>query len=448
MNREKNMDNFVKNIYIVTPSSKDDIIYKAIYISEKQFELQILRKRNLEYQPRFAFFEILDFITIEPNNSSTITHTIEVDHPNVNLIFQHKILKNIYDLEWNVKDSMINLKIDSKNGDKIKSPIKLLLLRNIKYEIKDVNIVNCSYSTLVNTTFKLQKIPSIPFQNKQLIPRVIMQTYKYSVVRDEIYNSSISWLLCNPEYTYEYYDDRKCIDFIKEYFPPEVLHAFYSLVPGAYKADLFRYCYLYIKGGIYTDIDNICMCNLKNFILDNDTFVSVRDRPRGAIYNAFIASTPKNPVFKNAIDNIVHNVKYKIYPINITGEYNDKYLAITGPICLGKSLNAFLNRELTHDFEEGEFSINQMKFKLFYLHHGGKFVSYKNKIVFNIKYDGYQTTSNYLSVFDSRSVYRTVSSESMHMKNKNNDANVKGNEPSPNTIDTLQNRTVHLEDKV
>ena len=350
MNREKNMDNFIKNVYIVTPSNKDDIIYKVIYLNNHQFELQILRKRDIEYQPRFAYFQILDFITIEPNNSSTITHTIKVDNSNINLIFQYKILKNIYDLEWNVKDSIITLKIDSKNGDKIKSPIKLLLLHNVKNEIKDINIVNYSYATCVNTIFKLEKIPYIPPPNKQLIPRVIMQTYKYSVVRDEIYNSSISWLLCNSEYSYEYYDDRKCIDFIREYFPLEVLYAFYSLVPGAYKADLFRYCYLYIRGGIYTDIDNICMCNLKNFILNNDTFISVKDRPRGAIYNAFIASTPKNPVFKNAIDNIVYNVKYKIYPLNITGNYNDKYLAITGPICLGKSLNAFLNRELTDDF--------------------------------------------------------------------------------------------------
>ena len=142
MNREKNMDNFVKNVYIVTPSSKDDIIFKSVYVNEKQFELQILRKRDLTYQPRFAYFQILDFITIEPNNTSTINHTIEVDYQNINLIFQYKILKNIYDMEWSVKDSMITLKIDSKNGDKIKSPIKLLLLRNIKYEIKDDSLIN------------------------------------------------------------------------------------------------------------------------------------------------------------------------------------------------------------------------------------------------------------------------------------------------------------------
>ena len=416
LNREKNIDNYVKNVYLVTPSSKDDIIYKMIYLNFHQFELQILRKKELQYAPRFAFFQILDYITIAPTHKSTIENTFEIEHSNVNLIFQHKILKNIYELEWSIEDSAIKLKIHTKNGDKIKSPIKLLLLHKVKNEIKDVDIVNYSCSTVISTIFKLEKIPSVPDLSKQLIPKVIMQTHKYTVVKDEIYNSSISWLICNPDYKYEFYDDRRCVEFIKKYFPSEVLNAFHTLVPGAYKADLFRYCYLYICGGVYTDIDNICMCNLKNFILEDDTFVSVKDRPHGAIYNAFIASTPKNPIFKNAIDNILHNVKYRIYPLNITPAYNDKYLAITGPVCLGKSLNVFLKRELTNEFEEGNHNINNMKFKLFYLHHGGKYVTYNNKIVFYVKYDGYQTTSNYLSMFDSRMVYRNMNNKILDNK--------------------------------
>ena len=417
INREKNIDNYIKNIYIVTPSSKDDIIYKAIYLNSHQFELQILRKRDIEYQLRFAYFQILDYITISPSNKSTVENTFEIEHSDVNLIFQHKILQNIYDLEWSIKDSLIKLKIHTKNGDKIKSPIKLLLLHKVKKDIKNFDIVNYSYSIIVNTIFKLEKIPSIPDLGKQLIPKVIMQTYKYNVVKDEMYNSSISWLLCNSDYKYEFYDDRRCVDFIKKYFPSEVIDAFHTLVPGAYKADLFRYCYLYICGGVYTDIDNTCMCNLKNFISNDDTFLSVKDRPRGAIYNAFIASTPKNPIFKNVIDNILHNVKYRIYPPNITPEYNDKYLSITGPICLGKSLNVFLNRELTHEFKEGCHNINNMKFKLFYLHDGGRYVTFNNKIIFYVKYNGYKALSNYVSMFNSRNIYRNLDSTFLKLKN-------------------------------
>jgi mannosyltransferase OCH1-like enzyme len=35
----------------------------------------------------------------------------------------------------------------------------------------------------------------------------------------------------------------------------EVLEAFDALVAGAFKADLFRYCVLFIHGGVYADVD-------------------------------------------------------------------------------------------------------------------------------------------------------------------------------------------------
>ena len=76
MNREKNMDNYVKNVYLVTPSSKDDIIYKVIYLNFHQFELQILKKKELQYSPRFAYFQILDYITIAPIHKSTIENRL------------------------------------------------------------------------------------------------------------------------------------------------------------------------------------------------------------------------------------------------------------------------------------------------------------------------------------------------------------------------------------
>lgn len=406
-NRGKNMDNYVKNIYIVTSSDKNDILYKVIYIDFHKFELQIIKKKELTYLPRFAYFQILNYLTIEPNNESNINYSIELIDYNINLIFQNKIFENIYDLKWKIENRTLHIDLNSKNGEDISSSIKLLLLKKEKYDIQNINMINNSYSCTINTKFKLEKIPSIPSISKQLIPKVIMQTYKTSDVRNEIYNSTISWLICNPEYKYDFYDDERCILFIQKYFPKEVLDAFNNLIPGAYKADLFRYCYLYICGGVYTDIDNICMCNLKNIINDDDIFISVKDRPNACIYNAFIASTPKNPIFKNAIDNILHNVKYKIYPSNITKNYNDRYLAITGPLCLGKSLNLYLNRSLAHNFNEGDSIINNMKFKLFYLHKSGKYVTYNNKLIFFIKYNGYNTTSNYIKMFDNNTVYKS-----------------------------------------
>ena len=47
--------------------------------------------------------------------------------------------------------------------------------------------------------------------------------------------------------------------FIKSHFSKRVLYAYDKLIPGAFKADLWRYCIIYINGGIYIDIKYECL---------------------------------------------------------------------------------------------------------------------------------------------------------------------------------------------
>ena len=56
-----------------------------------------------------------------------------------------------------------------------------------------------------------------------------------------------------------------CRDFIAKHFSEEVVYTFDKLKPGAYKADLWRYCVMYITGGIYLDIK---MCPVNGFRFD------------------------------------------------------------------------------------------------------------------------------------------------------------------------------------
>ena len=57
----------------------------------------------------------------------------------------------------------------------------------------------------------------------------------------------------NPLFTHYVFSDNDRRLFIEQHFDTTVLHAYDSLIPGAYKADLWRYCVLYINGGIYLD---------------------------------------------------------------------------------------------------------------------------------------------------------------------------------------------------
>ena len=67
----------------------------------------------------------------------------------------------------------------------------------------------------------------------------------------------------NPEFNHYLYDENDCIDFIRNHFDIEVLNAYHSLIPCSYKSDLWRYCVLYINGGIYYDIKFRCINGFK-----------------------------------------------------------------------------------------------------------------------------------------------------------------------------------------
>ena len=57
----------------------------------------------------------------------------------------------------------------------------------------------------------------------------------------------------NPDFECEIYNKNDCIQFLEDYFDEDVQNAYNKIIPGAFKADLMRYCILYKKGGIYLD---------------------------------------------------------------------------------------------------------------------------------------------------------------------------------------------------
>ena len=87
----------------------------------------------------------------------------------------------------------------------------------------------------------------------QKIPRIIHQTHTRNEIPDNMQEAMETIISLNPEYEYRYYSDEDCRDFILKYLGSRVAKAYDSLIPGAYKADLFRYCVIYIKGGVYLD---------------------------------------------------------------------------------------------------------------------------------------------------------------------------------------------------
>lgn len=125
-----------------------------------------------------------------------------------------------------------------------------------------------------------------------------------------------------------FYNNAQSLDFIKKHFDSLVVNAYLTLVPESYKSDLWRYCVLYVNGGVYVDIKFRCINNFtfeKLIKLKNNVWV--KDIGTDDVTNGVLCCYPKNPKLKKCIDKIVFNVNSNFYGKNC--------LSPTGPNLLG-----------------------------------------------------------------------------------------------------------------
>ena len=176
----------------------------------------------------------------------------------------------------------------------------------------------------------------VPVHNKKygIIPLKLFQAWHTLDLPPKMRETIDSLRKQNPEFTHYLYDDAMCRNFISQHFDQDTLYAFDKLKPGAYKADLWRYCILYINGGIYLDVKYNCVNGFKLLELtDKEYFVKgilysnnlsmVDQCKRTGVHNALISSLPNNKILLNCIEQIVYNVKHNLY--------NKNEFDITGP---------------------------------------------------------------------------------------------------------------------
>lgn len=207
----------------------------------------------------------------------------------------------------------------------------------------------------------------------EYIPKKIFQTWEVNQVSSDMYDAVDTWVSKNPTWEYYFFDVNDRRNFIEHNFSNDILNAYDAILPGAYKADLWRYCVLYIHGGVYADI-KIILCNELDKLLDVDTqFTSVKERHgasnlNGAVLNSFICSKPRHPFLKMAIEIIVENVR--------TSYFGKNALCPTGPFALGRAINNVLNRKGNSKFKLGKQKINKFEFTLWF---------YSNKYLYSSK---------------------------------------------------------------
>ena len=122
------------------------------------------------------------------------------------------------------------------------------------------------------------------------------------------------------DYEIIFYSDDDCKEFLKKNYGDSYVNKFDEIKLGAHKADFFRYCLLYIKGGVYMDIKLVLQTEL-NTIIDHKTdnlLYSCLSINKRTMFQAIIASYPKNDFFLHIINDFFiinqnNKVEYIIY---------------------------------------------------------------------------------------------------------------------------------------
>ena len=277
----------------------------------------------LIYAPKHSYLkEVIDSICFNIANeyepdSSFFSH---------NTITKHKII-NITGPDAYTK--AINKFIDS-NGS---------LHRNIDFNLHFKMAGTTSYKKMYEQNNKKHYSAlnqPLYLANKIIIPKNIFMTWKTKYLPQKMKENFDFIQLSNPDFNVYLYEDDDSRVLIEDYFDEEVLNAYDTLIPGAYKADLWRLCVLYIYGGIYMDMRyNMNSNNLRNLLYDEHFTQDLSSSGHG-IYNAFMVCKPGNKFLLDCISKILDNIKKRFYGNNS--------LYVTGPMMMKEVMETNNNK--------------------------------------------------------------------------------------------------------
>lgn len=178
--------------------------------------------------------------------------------------------------------------------------------------------MNEDFTLLTNPIYDRLFLSGVELYQNREIPKHIFQTSKAILPP---YIKELINIYC-PGWEYLHFTDKDCIHFFTENPISEftnIIQKFNSFSQGQHKADLFRYYYLYLRGGVFLDSDAMFETNIKNIILDYDSVFAKSFMKNEHLFNGFIATYPRNKIIYNAL-------KHAYYTENYTLQSNYHYL--------------------------------------------------------------------------------------------------------------------------
>jgi mannosyltransferase OCH1-like enzyme len=171
-----------------------------------------------------------------------------------------------------------------------------------------------------------------------MIPRYLLQTWETHDVPIRWQAGPESFKRLHPHWRYTLLDKEERIRFLGTYFP-ELVPVLSAYPHAIQHADLIRYAWLYVNGGVYSDLKNIfrrCLDAMFAKEPHRDLYIC-RSGMTGTPSNYFLASRPRHPFWLDCLRDI-HMRKGRT-PIYVQG----KHLTVmytTGPWLLDRILNS------------------------------------------------------------------------------------------------------------
>lgn len=177
--------------------------------------------------------------------------------------------------------------------------------------------------------------------NIEPIPKKIFQTHKsleYVYSKHKLKLGYHSWTKYK-DFEYFFYNDMQCEQFVQEFFDAKTLQAYQKCPIAVMKADLWRYCVIYVYGGIYADMDAVVMVDPVIFLQPKSYLVCSIEFDDQHLCQWTFAAPPKSPILKTIIDLSVQ----RILDCNkITG--NNIVHILTGPEVFTDGIECYLNK--------------------------------------------------------------------------------------------------------
>ena len=272
-----------------------------------------------EYENKIEINNLVKYIKNNNYILDIYTDNLQITNYKYGIIIQEddniiKLLHNIFDIIlseclcfYSGTDDIFNY-IDQNTIIKIN-------INNLTetYDILKDSIIEDIFSKKIDL-IKKQKLRILDYYNicptierlinNNLITKTVFQTSKNKPEK-YIYNMFNNILPNN--WIYKHFDDNEIIDFFKKnplYEFPNIIDKFNSFNYGQHKADLFRYYYIYIYGGVFIDSDAMIVSNIEN-IIKNYSFFSVNSQIiKESIFQGFIGANPKNEIIYSALKDI------------------------------------------------------------------------------------------------------------------------------------------------